>query len=44
MRAEEDENAVEVELPNAEDEMHAEMNALKMQRNNWDRLRDYMAQ
>ncbi|XP_022899332.1 uncharacterized protein LOC111412631 [Olea europaea var. sylvestris] len=43
-RAEVDEDAIEVELLDAEDEMHAEINAPKMQQSEWDRLRDYMAQ
>lgn len=38
-RAEVDDDAVEVELPNAEDEMHAEINEPKAQRSEW----DYMA-
>ncbi|XP_022857112.1 uncharacterized protein LOC111378178 [Olea europaea var. sylvestris] len=39
-----DEDAAEVELPNVEDEMQAEIHAPEMQRSEWDRLRDYMAQ
>ncbi|XP_022849782.1 uncharacterized protein LOC111371844 [Olea europaea var. sylvestris] len=43
-RAEVDENVAEVELPNVEDETQAEIHAPKIQRSEWDRLRDYMAQ
>lgn len=43
-KAEADEDAAEVELPDAKDEIHAKMNAPDMQRTEWDRLRDYMAQ
>lgn len=43
-RAEEDDDDAEVELPSAEDEMHAEMHAPKLQRSEWDRLRDYLVQ
>ncbi|XP_022851889.1 uncharacterized protein LOC111373569 [Olea europaea var. sylvestris] len=43
-RAEVDEDVAEVELPNVEDETQAEMHAPEIQRSEWDRLRDYMAQ
>ncbi|XP_022843271.1 uncharacterized protein LOC111366808 [Olea europaea var. sylvestris] len=43
-RAKVDEDAAEVELPNVEDEIQAEIHASKIQRSEWDRLQDYMAQ
>ncbi|XP_022866420.1 uncharacterized protein LOC111386198 [Olea europaea var. sylvestris] len=43
-RAETDDDVANVELPNAEDEIQAEVNASEIQRNEWDRLRDYMVQ
>ncbi|XP_022863731.1 uncharacterized protein LOC111383799 [Olea europaea var. sylvestris] len=43
-RADEDEDAADVELSNADHKMHAKMHALKLQRNEWDKFRDYMAQ
>ncbi|XP_022897755.1 uncharacterized protein LOC111411457 [Olea europaea var. sylvestris] len=43
-RAEVDEDVAEVELPNVEDETQAEIHSPKIQRSEWDRLRDYMAQ
>ncbi|XP_022881038.1 uncharacterized protein LOC111398355 [Olea europaea var. sylvestris] len=43
-RAKTDDDVAEVELPNAEDEIQVEVNAPEIQRNEWDRLRDYMTQ
>lgn len=43
-RAKEDDDEAEVKLSSAEDEMYAEMHAPKMQRSEWDKLRNYLAQ
>ncbi|XP_022846374.1 uncharacterized protein LOC111369125 [Olea europaea var. sylvestris] len=43
-RAKTNEDVAEVELPSAEDEVEADMNSPEMQRSEWNRLRDYMAQ
>ncbi|XP_022857675.1 uncharacterized protein LOC111378679 [Olea europaea var. sylvestris] len=43
-RAETDPDAAEVELPDEQEQAAVEINAPEMQRNEWDRFRDYLAQ
>ncbi|XP_022883244.1 uncharacterized protein LOC111399996 [Olea europaea var. sylvestris] len=43
-RAETDPDAAEVELPDKQEQAVTEINAPEMQRNEWDRFRDYLAQ